>query len=292
MVPPSERFVPRRLSRLIDDLARHPWTGPGHGAAFTALARLISALYHYEFHAREQAVVEAWHDLDHDPGAAARVTAELTGLLDGANYELATTAELDEALERESLIPLRLEVDFDDYDEVLIARRGSHTETVEVATWQGLRTEERAITVDERVVVHTRVKDEEWFAERQIDPADRNLRPGHVSLKHFQNVPRADIEMLLPSARVRFRRIDSVIVGVPAVASGVVVLVTKLLPTLGLMFLLIGAWLGLRSERPVLDQTSLVLLFGGALTLGGFLFRQWNKLKNRRVRYLKTLSEN
>jgi hypothetical protein len=42
----------------------------------------------------------------------------------------------------------------------------------------------------------------------------------------------------------------------------------------------------------VLDQTALVVLLGGAITLGGFLFRQWSKLKNRRVEYLKTLTEN
>ncbi len=98
--------------------------------------------------------------------------------------------------------------------------------------------------------------------------------------------------MLLPSTQVRFRPIDSLALAVPALASGIAVLVTKLLPTLGLMFLLIGAWLGLRDDRPELDQTSLVILFGGAVTLGGFLFRQWSKLKSRRIEYLKTLSEN
>ncbi|MDH3683620.1 MAG: TMEM143 family protein, partial [Acidimicrobiia bacterium] len=91
---------------------------------------------------------------------------------------------------------------------------------------------------------------------------------------------------------VRFRPIDTVLVGVPAVASGIAVLATKLLPTLGLIVLLIGAGLGLRDETPVLDQTTLLILLGGVVTLGGFLFRQWGKLKNRRVEYLKTLSEN
>jgi hypothetical protein len=56
--------------------------------------------------------------------------------------------------------------------------------------------------------------------------------------------------------------------------------------------LLVAAWLGFRDEQPTLDQTSLVVLFGGVVTLGGFLFRQWSKLKNRRVEYLKTLTEN
>ncbi|MEM9132580.1 MAG: TMEM143 family protein [Actinomycetota bacterium] len=305
----AARFVPRRLSRLTDDLADRPWSDGHQGRDFHAFAALVSALYHHEFHLREGALLDAWADLipddesddvDDSPGegadrtdeSAQHLTSELTGLLDGANYEMLTMAELDDALARESLIPLRLEVDLDDYDEVVIARRNSHTETVEVPRWRGLRKAERTITVDDRVVVHTRVKPRSWFDDNGIDPADRNLVPGHVSLKQFQNVPRADIEMLLPSTQVKFRRIDSLIVGIPAVASGIAVLATKLLPTLGLIFLLVGAWLGLREESPELDQAALVILLGGAITLGGFVFRQWNKLKNRRVRYLKTLSEN
>ncbi|MFV1991693.1 MAG: TMEM143 family protein, partial [Acidimicrobiales bacterium] len=120
----------------------------------------------------------------------------------------------------------------------------------------------------------------------------RNLVPGHVSLKQFQNVPRADIEMLLPSTQVAFRLVDSLVMGVPAVASGIAVLATKLLATLGLMFLLVGSWLGFRDDQPEIDQAALVLLFGGVVAIGGFIVRQWTKLKNRRLEYLKTLTEN
>jgi hypothetical protein len=97
--------------------------------------------------------------------------------------------------------------------------------------------------------------------------------------------------MLLPSTRVRFRPIDTLVVGVPAVVSGVVVLATKLLPTIGLAMVLFGAWIGVRDEQPELDQGALVVLLGGLVTIGGFLVRQWSKLKNRRIRYLQTLSE-
>ena len=292
----SERFVPQRTGQLTRDLAARPWPAGGSAEEFRAFAQLLAALYHYEFHERERRAVDAWDaitdtDGDHDVAAGA-ITAELSGLLDGANYVPVTMAELDDALSRESLIPLRLDVDLDDYDEVLIYRRGSHERSVTIPKLRGLRKEEKTITVDERVVVHTRVKPESWFDERGIDPPSRNLVPGHVSLKQFQNVPRADIEMLLPSTRVRFRPIDTIIVGVPAVASGIAVLATKLLPTIGLIALLVAAGLGLRDESPDLDQTALVVLLGGALTLGGFLVRQWTKLKNRRVECLKTLSEN
>jgi len=288
-----ERFIPQRIGQLTTDLCSLPWPEDHDGAEqFRSFSRLTSALYHYEFHDREQVVTEAWERVGDDPGAADLVVAELTGLLDGANYTPVTTAELDDALVSESLIPLRLEVDLDDYDELLIYRRGSQQDTVKIRKWMGLRSDEQTITVDKRVVVYTQVKPQSWFDERKIDPADRNLVPNHVSLKQFQNVPRADIEMLLPSTQVGFRFIDSMLVGVPAVASGVAVLATKLLPTLGLIFLLVGAWLGFRDEQPDIDQAALVILFGGAVTLGGFVFRQWTKLKNRRIDYLKTLTEN
>ncbi len=281
------------MGQLTTELCSLTWPEDQDGTElFRSFSRLTSALYHYEFHDREQVVTEAWERVGDDPGAASLVAAELTGLLDGANYTAVTMAELDDALANESLIPLRLEVDLDDYDDLLIYRRGSELDTVEIPKWMGLRSKERAITVDKRVVVYTRVKAQSWFDEREIDPAERNLVPGHVSLRQFQNVPRADIEMLLPSTRVGLRVTDSLVIGVPAVASGVAVLATKLLPTLGLIFLLVGAWLGLRDEQPEIDQAALVILLGGALTLGGFVFRQWTKLKNRRLEYLKTLTEN
>ena len=281
------------MGQLTTELCSLAWPEDQDGTEqFRSFSRLTSALYHYEFHDREQVVVEAWERVGDDPGAASLVAAELTGLLDGANYIPVTMAELDDALANESLIPLRLEVDLDDYDELLIYRRGSELDTVEIPKWMGLRSKERTITVDKRVVVYTRVKAQGWFDERKIDPAERNLVPGHVSLRQFQNVPRADIEMLLPSTQVGLRLTDSLLIGVPAVASGVAVLATKLLPTLGLIFLLVGAWLGFRDEQPDIDQAALVILFGGALTLGGFVFRQWTKLKNRRLEYLKTLTEN
>ncbi len=288
-----ERFIPKRVGQLTDDLCQLPWhDGENDEEQFRAFSRLTSALFHFEFHDREQVITESWEKIETDPEAATLVSSELSGLLNGANYSPVTMTELDEALASESLIALKLEVDLDDYEELLIYRRGTDQETVTIPKWMGLRSGEQTITSYSRVVLYTRVKPQAWFDERKIDPAARNLVPGHVSLKQFQNVPRADIEMLLPSTQVAFRLVDSLVMGVPAVASGIAVLATKLLATLGLMWLLVGSWLGLRDEAPEIDQAALVLLFGGLIAVGGFLVRQWTKLKNRRVEYLKTLTEN
>lgn len=287
-----ERFVPRRVGQVTDELVALPWDDLADAERFRVLSRLVTALAHFDLHDREEAVIDAWAQTEAgDAQAAATLREALSALLDGANYVPVTMDELNEAMARESLIPLRLEVDLDDYTDLLVYRRGSRRETVQVPKWKGLRSAERTITVEDRVVVLTRIKPRSWFEERGIDPADRNLVPGQVSLKQFQDVPRADVEMLLPSTQVRFRPIDTLVVGLPALASGIAVLTTKLLPTIGLAVVLLGAWLGLRDEEPQLDQGALVVLFGGLVTIGGFLVRQWSKLKNRRLRYLKTLSE-
>ncbi len=268
-------------------------TGESSGEAspgdFALVSELVAALYHHEFHGRARRITECWEAGDR--AASARLAEDLTELLEDSNYRKITLAELDDAVTTEMLLPLRLQVDLDDYRELLLFTSGSHRDTVEVRTWDRLRRKTREVTVDDRLVVHTQVQSAEWFAERGIDPAKRSLEPGRIDLRHFRDTPRANIKTLLPSVRVRYRLIDSLMMGVPAVASGVVVLSTKLLTTLGLMFVLVGAWLGLRKHAPELDQATLVVLFGGLAALGGFFARQYSKLKNRHVRYLKILSE-
>jgi hypothetical protein len=292
-VTDRERFVPRRFKETARQLESLPLVDSARGDTprWASLSHLVAALYHHEFHIIEQRTTEAWEHISSSPAAADAVTGDLTGLLDGANYTPITDVELDEAIQNEALIPLRLDVDFDLYDELLIYRRGARTDLVEHKRF--LRAAEPVeITVDADVVVHSRIKPADWFVENGIDPRKRGIVPGDASLKQFRNVPRADIEMLLPATKVRFRTVDTLKIAVPAAVSAILVLVTKLLPTLGLMFLLAGFYAGLSDEQPVINQGVLLILFGGLAALGGFGFRQWNKLKNHRIDYLKTLSEN
>ena len=292
--PTRQRFLPLSITRIVDRLEPldDGVTGAGSGT-FDEVAELVAALYHFEFHGREKSLSDLWFRVvvDGESGAAAALSRSLVRLLEDSNYRRMSLDEVERSMATEMLIPLRLDVDLDDYRELLLYRRGSRHEEVEVSSWGGLRKRRRDVTVDTRLVVHTQVRSADWFAEHGVDAGARGLVPGQVDLKHFRDVPRANIKSLLPSVQVRFRPIDSLLLGVPAVASGIVVLTTKLLTTLGLVFVFVGAWLGLRSDEPTLDQGALVALFGGLAALGGFLVRQWTKLKNRRVKYLKVLSE-
>ena len=55
--------------------------------------------------------------------------------------------------------------------------------------------------------------------------------------------------MVFPNVQVRMRLFDKLLIGVPALISGVIVIVTKLLATFGLLLLLLGFWLGTRDTR-------------------------------------------
>jgi hypothetical protein len=71
-----------------------------------------------------------------------------------------------------------------------------------------------------------------------------------------------------------------------------VVIVTKLGATLLLIASLFAFWLGLSKEETQLNQKHLIALGAGLATLGGFLFRQFNKFKNRKIKFMKALSDN
>jgi hypothetical protein len=119
-----------------------------------------------------------------------------------------------------------------------------------------------------------------------------NTPGSDVHLKLFQNVPRHDIEILLPEPQVRMRLRDKLIIGVPAVVGGGVVLLTKLGPTLLLIGSMLAFWLGFKDKPVSLDQGVLLALGVGLIALGGHFWRQFGALKNRRVAFLQVLTEN
>ena len=93
---------------------------------------------------------------------------------------------------------------------------------------------------------------------------------GSTLLKLFQNVPKADLEMLFPNTRVRMRTIDKLLIGVPALISGGIVLTTKLGASLVLLGSLLGFWLGLGGHPVEMNKTSIMVLLAG---LGGYLWK-------------------
>jgi uncharacterized protein DUF3754 len=300
----GERFIPFRKTSIVtmcaDDVPAH------ERESFRAFVELLASLLHHEFRARLEALKDAYYPFDPDtdtrrtveldpserPTALQRMVDDLTALAEDANFERISPDDLDRAFVEESLMKVRLEADFDDFEHVVFYRRGVQTRQEQVKDLFGLRRRTIEFTNYAKVLVYVKFKDAAHFVAKGKDPDDLPFRPGSTIIKLFQDVPRADLEMLFPNARVRMRLFDKLLIGVPAVVSGIIVVVTKLIAALIPLLLLLGFWLGVRREPVQLNQGQLVALGAGLMAFGGFLVRQFTKFKSRKIQFMKALSEN
>ena len=271
---------------------------------FRSFCQILEALFHFEFHARLEKLKACYRPFNPDTDTRQlfnysdaekselqkQLVSEMTTVLDAANFEKVTAKDLQQALGEESLFQIRLEVDFDDFEDVIFFRRGKTVKEETLVKFFGLRKKKFQFTNYERVAIYIKFKEKPYFDSQKR----KNLyfEPGSTIIKLFHNVPKADLEMLFPNSKVRMKTIDKIIIGVPAAVSGIIVLVTKLGASLLLIGSVISFWLGFKNEEVQIKQQHLIALGAGLGTLAGFIFRQISKYKNRRIKFMKALSDN
>ena len=299
-----ERFIPFRKADIVDMCVEDSELADEEKKEFREFTQILAALFHFEFHQRLENLKNCYAPFNPDADtrliadatdeekarSQKKLVAEMTAVLEAANYERITAENLEQAFSEESLFKIRLEVDFDDFEDVIFFRRGKSIQQETLRLFYGLRKKDLTFTNYDRVAVYLKFKDRAYFDARER----KNLPfvPGSTIIKLFQNVPKADLEMLFPNSRVRMKTIDKVVIGVPAAVSGIIVVATKLGASLILVGSVIAFWLGFGSEEVQVNQKHLIALGAGLGTLGGFLFRQIGKFKNRKIKFMKALAEN
>jgi hypothetical protein len=299
-MPSSEekfRFIPYRRSDVVD-MCLHETPSSLSADEFRQLGYMLEQIFHFEFHQVIEALKSAYADIDPDSDtrksginstdSSHSFVGLLDGLLEKANYERVTKADLNRALTESSLFKIRLQVDFDDFSEALLFARGESPRSEKVSSWFGLRSRMVDFTNYDRVVVYIRMSDD--FVPDKGGFA--HCRPGATLLKLFRNVPKADLEMLFPNTQVRMRLTDKILIGVPALISGGIVLTTKLGASLLLLGSLLGYWVGVEKQPTELNQAAIMVLLAGVAALGGYLWKQFNSFKNRKLRFMQALTQN
>ena len=133
------------------------------------------------------------------------------------------------------------------------------------------------------------------YSEQEKKALQNKLVEGLAAIlnaANFQKITETDLEMLFPNSEVRMKTVDKLIIGIPAAVSGIVLTATKLGGTILLIASVISFWLGLTKKEVRIEQQHLIALALGLAMLGGFLFKQINKLKNRKIKFMKVLSDN
>ena len=298
------RFIPFRKADIVDmcvDASKLPEADIND---FRELCQIFEALFHFEFHSRLTKLKTCYAPFNPDADTRSvlkyspvekkdlheQLVEEMTTVLTAANYEKVTAQDLKQALGEESIFQIRLEVDFEDFEDVIFFRRGESMKEETLVKFFGLWKKKFKFTNYDRVAIYIKFKEADYF--EKLKRKHLYFEPGSAVIKLFHNVPKADLEMLFPNSKVRMKTIDKVIIGVPAAVSGIIVLVTKLGASLLLVGSVISFWLGLKDEEVQIKQQHLIALGAGLGTLAGFLFRQINKYKNRKIKFMKALADN
>ncbi len=299
----ADRFIPFRKHDIID-MCSDEFHEQSDKNSFQQLCEILASLIHFKYHATLEALKNDYAPFDPNSDTRQltpfsktqkaqcqeRFADNFAKLLNAANFERVTEQDLQDALTEESLFKVRLEVEFDDFEQVVFYRRGESQLKETLSTLWGLRKQAIQFTNYDRVAVFITFKDNAHFEQKQKVPL--GFEPGSTIVKLFQNVPKADLEMLFPNSEVRMRKIDKVIIGTSAAVGGAVVLVTKLGASLVLLAALFAFWLGFRSDEVEMTRQHVISLGIGLGVFGSFVFKEWSKFKNRKIKFMKALSDN
>ncbi|HVK08285.1 MAG TPA: DUF3754 domain-containing protein [Gemmataceae bacterium] len=237
-----EHFIPLRVSDLTDFLATgrgaktdpRPLSSEGQ-ASLRQLADGLVDHYHRGFNARLRHIKDAYAPFDPDADtlpltqptdeerdrALERLFREVKGLLEKANYKELSRLEALEVMKGASYWGVELDVDWTVFDHLEMYYRGDSTGTRSLRRWWKLWWKEE-VTVAEfnRLVIILKQR-----PHRRLGAvADTKS----VFVKVFKDLPKCDLEMVLPGTKILLTKLDLGMIVYP-LASGFGILLYKVL---------------------------------------------------------------
>jgi hypothetical protein len=211
-----EHYIPLRRGDLIEILLNdqgvandRPLTTPER-ERFQQFCRLVTATYHFHFHQRLDELRDAYSLFDPDavPLTPRPVTPEekgkrletlfrqLTWLMERANYRRLGREEVGAALPSYTHWGVNMAVDFTAFERYELFARGDARGKRSRRRWLKFwRREEVQVDLFQRLVLILKLRPHKGLP--------RDLNTEGVYLKLFKDIPKVDLEMLLPGARVQ-----------------------------------------------------------------------------------------
>jgi len=301
-----DQFVPIRKSDILAALIeRGAFADDAEREKFRRLCEMLASIYHYEyFEALERLRNDYYYfnpeiaphaAMDHEliERCYADLVQSLDKVLKDANFVELPHADIGEAHRRRTVLRVEVRVPLADFREVRFYRRGRHIEQFEVAEWLGLRRRKIEAEVYDDVVMLAAMKSQTEIGSRRELRAlqRRKIRPGSVLLKCFRNIASSDLNALFPNARVVMNNVDKLVLGVPAIAGGIPILL-NLYATITVLFLVLGFYLGVTAAVEDSDMKTALAALSGLLALGAFIIRQWVKYQRQSLKYQIELTDN
>lgn len=195
------RFVPCRTSHLANELAL--LLPQDERGAFWELVRGVENLFHHYASVEGRLCEELYAPFDPDvetvpavspvkPDPLDRLVERLGRLFERANFDEAPREALLTSTDRDVLAKLKIDPELDALEHVSVFHRGRGTKAVLLRPVRRLlRLEEHEVPTYRRVAVVVRTR-----------------REPYVLIKLFKDVPCRDLELLLPTVRVKMKLMD------------------------------------------------------------------------------------
>jgi hypothetical protein len=278
-----EYYIPLRHGELQRRLAADTRLAPDERRQFLQLCKLLSATFHFEYHERIERLKDEYDPFDPDAGhehhrpggdvverdrSAAQLFARLTELLQRANYHKLSQSQIEQAVAAASDWGVRLNVDFSVFERLEVYARGDVIGRRTRHRWQNLyRGEEVEVPIYQRLLVIFQLR-----SSARRKRIEKHLDPSAVYIKLFKNIPKEDVDMMLPGVKARLSLIDGGKILLPTLP-GLAMALYKLV-----LALLVSA---------VLGAAGLVILVGG---LVAYLMRSVFGYLNTQNRYQLSLT--
>jgi hypothetical protein len=208
-------FIGVHTAELLDLVCGDRTLPEGAGQQLRQLGELLLDVYHAHYRHRQVAIKNAYAPFDPDSDStplfvltAAEKQVRLNGLLshlawllDRANFRHLSREEIEPMLRSASDWGIHMDVDFSAFEHAALFIRGEAYQERQLCSWRTLyRTETIEVPIYRRLVIILKL--------RQHPRLGPGVDTEHVFLKIFKDIPRADVDMLLPGARVRLRLLD------------------------------------------------------------------------------------
>lgn len=287
-----EHYIPLRKSDLIEMLAEDGRLATQERGPFRQLCKLIGAIWHFEYLETLDALKDTYAPFDPDSVtpprrvlSPERRAAEMDhfferfiALMERANYKRLSRNDIEAAIAGgASDWGVNMHVDFDVFERLELFVRGEGKTTRSKSHWLFFwRTEQKTIDAYQRLVLLLKLRKHKRLPEL-LDTDD-------VFIKVFKDVPKLDLEMVLPGTSLQMPLMQKWKMG------------SSLIGTFAYALYSVGAqlWLGVKallglSVAAVAVATN--VLWGPVILLAGYGYKQYYSYQVTKQTYSKMLTE-
>lgn len=311
----QSQYIPESRQQIIDLCLSENRLSAADSARFRVFCDLLAAYSHFEFHQIEETLKrnylpfnpdinraaqrehKTWHNQNSESQIEQQLIELLSETLQRANYQSLDWVSIQQAIKLVDLVEIKTEIDFHDYEQLLLFHRGKSQR--KGSRSKLLWTKHFDMMVYSNVMLGLKFRDEAYFTKKGQKVEQLTFRPGSIYLYLYKDIPQNDLELLFPNVQLSMNWFDQVLFVVPAFGAGISMLI-KIVPNLLLLlgvitFLLFGPSSAERlgvTESQIHELSPVLFAFTSVmLALGGFAYKQYDTYKNKRIRFMKNVTE-